>query len=48
MANVLEFTRRTLQMNLSEKPGQQLAEQIHKLFGLSAIALFDADLHEIY
>ena len=48
MSNVLELTRRTLQMNLSEKPGQQLVEQMHRLFGLSAIALFDADLHEIY
>jgi two-component system sensor histidine kinase KdpD len=48
MANVLEFTRRTLQMNLSEKPGKQLAECIHQLFGLSAVAIFDADLHEIY
>jgi two-component system, OmpR family, sensor histidine kinase KdpD len=47
-ANVLEFTRRTLQMNLSEKPGQQLAEHIQHLFGLDAVALFDADLHEIY
>ena len=48
MANLLEFTRRTLQMNLSEKPGQQLAEHIQQLFGLSAIAIFDADLHEFY
>ncbi len=47
-ANLLELTKRTLQMNLSEKPGQQLAEQIHRLFGLAAVALFDADLHEIY
>jgi two-component system sensor histidine kinase KdpD len=48
MANVLEFTRRTLQMNLSEKPGEKLAEQIQRLFGLVAVAIFDADLHEIY
>src|ERR1700738_4266836 len=48
MANLLEFTRRTLQMNLSEKPGEKLAEQIHRLFGLSAVAIFDADLREIY
>ena len=48
MANVLEFTRRTLQMNLSEKPGELLADQIQRLFGLEAVAIFDADLHEIY
>ena len=48
MANVLEFTRRTLQMNLSEKPGEKLAEHILRLFGLAAVAIFDADLHEIY
>jgi len=48
MANVLEFTRRTLQMNLSEKPGEKLAEQIQRLFGFVAVAIFDADLHEIY
>ncbi len=48
MANMLEFTRRTLQMNLSEKPGEKLAEHIERLFGLSAVAIFDADLHEVY
>lgn len=48
MANVLELTRRTLQMNLAEKPGESLADQIHRLFGLEAVAIFDADLHEIY
>jgi two-component system sensor histidine kinase KdpD len=48
MANVLEFTRRTLQMNMSERPGERLAEHMHRLFGLEAVAIFDADLHEIY
>ena len=48
MANVLEFTRRTLQMNLSERPGDKLAEHIHRLFGVEGVAIFDADLHEIY
>jgi two-component system sensor histidine kinase KdpD len=48
MANVQEFTRRTLQMNLSEKPGDKLAELIHRLFGMDGVAIFDADLHEIY
>ncbi|KAA6457919.1 hypothetical protein DYQ86_21375 [Acidobacteria bacterium AB60] len=48
MANVLEFTRRTLQMNLGEKPGPALADHIHRLFALEAVAIFDADLQEIY
>jgi two-component system sensor histidine kinase KdpD len=43
-----EFTRSTLQMNLSVKPGPQLAGQLHKLFSLEAVAIFDADLHEVY
>lgn len=48
MANVLEFTRRTLQMNLGDRPGDKLAEHIHRLFGVEGVAIFDADLHEIY
>lgn len=43
-----EFTSRTLQMNVSEKPGQKLAENLHEIFELDAVALFDADLNEIY
>lgn len=43
-----EFTQRTLQMKLNVKPGQKLAEYAHELFGLDAVALFDADLNEIY
>lgn len=46
--NLYEFTRRTLQMNLSEKPGPQLAEAVLDLFGLDAVAIFDADLQEVY
>lgn len=45
--NLYEFTRRTLQMNLSEKPGPQLAGAILDLFGLEAVAIFDADLQEV-
>jgi two-component system sensor histidine kinase KdpD len=48
MRNLYEFTRSTLQMNLSNKPGPQLAENLHKLFKLEAVALFDADLQEVY
>ena len=43
-----EFTSRTLQMNVSEKPGPLLAESACELFSLDAVALFDADLNETY
>lgn len=46
--NLYEFTRRTLQMNLIEKPGPQLARAVLDLFRLDAVALFDADLQEVY
>jgi two-component system, OmpR family, sensor histidine kinase KdpD len=48
MRNLHEFTRSTLQMNLSVKPGPHIAEQLHTLFQLDAVALFDADLREVY
>ncbi len=48
MHDLYEFTRRTLQMNLHVEPGAQLAELVHEVFALEAVALFDADLHEIY
>jgi len=48
MRCLYEFTRSTLQMNMSEKPGPQLAEHLHTLFSLDAVALFDADLQEVY
>lgn len=48
MRNLHEFTRSTLQMNLGAKPGPHIAEQIHTLFQLEAVALFDADLREVY
>jgi two-component system, OmpR family, sensor histidine kinase KdpD len=48
MRNLHEFTRSTLQINLSVKPGPHIAEQLHKLFDLDAVALFDADLREVY
>jgi two-component system sensor histidine kinase KdpD len=46
--NLYEFTRRTLQMNLNEKPGPQLAEHVLEVFGLDGVAIFDADLQEVY
>ncbi len=48
MENLYEFTRRTLQMDLHMEPGQQLAELVHEIFDLEAVAVFDADLHEVY
>ncbi len=48
MQDLYEFTRRTLQMNLHMEPGPQLAELVHEIFSLEAVAVFDADLHEVY
>jgi two-component system sensor histidine kinase KdpD len=48
MHDLYEFTRCTLQMNLHVEPGAQLAELVHEIFSLEAVAVFDADLHEIY
>jgi two-component system sensor histidine kinase KdpD len=46
--DLYEFTRRTLQMNLHMEPGPQLAELVHEIFDLEAVAVFDADLHDVY
>ncbi len=48
MRDLYEFTRRTLQMNLHVEPGPQLAELVHDIFALEAVAVFDADLHAVY
>lgn len=48
MQDLYEFTRRTLQMNLYMEPGPQLAELVHEIFHLEAVAVFDADLHDVY
>ena len=48
MHDLYEFTRRTLQMNLHHEPGPQLAELVHEIFALEAVAVFDADLHDVY
>ncbi len=48
MHDLYEFTRRTLQMNLHLEPGPQLAELVHEIFDLEAVAVFDADLHDVY
>lgn len=48
MNSLLDFIRSTLQMNLSARPGPQLAGNLHTMFKLEAVALFDADLQEVY
>jgi|CZKL01.1.fsa_nt_gi two-component system sensor histidine kinase KdpD len=48
MRKVYELTCRTLQMDLSTKPGAQLAELVFEIFSLESVAIFDADLHEVY
>jgi two-component system sensor histidine kinase KdpD len=48
MHDLYEFTRRTLQLNLHVEPGSQLAELVHEIFALEAVAVFDADLHHVY
>ncbi len=48
MHDLYEFTRRTLQLNLHVEPGSQLVELVHEIFALEAVAVFDADLHEVY
>jgi two-component system sensor histidine kinase KdpD len=48
MHDLYEFTRRTLQMNLHLEPGPQLVELVHEIFALEAVAVFDADLHDVY
>jgi two-component system sensor histidine kinase KdpD len=48
MRNLYDLTRRTLQMNLHAEPGPQLAALVREIFGLEAVAVFDADLQEVY
>jgi two-component system sensor histidine kinase KdpD len=35
-------------MNLHVEPGPELAELVHEIFALEAVAVFDADLHNVY
>jgi two-component system sensor histidine kinase KdpD len=48
VCDLYEFTRRTLEMNPQLEPGPQLAELIHEVFALEAVAIFDAELHQVY
>lgn len=43
-----ELTRRTLDMNLNQEPGARLSSLICEIFELDAVAVFDADLQDVY
>jgi len=46
--DLCEFTRRTLEMNLNLEPGPQIAELVHEIFALEAVAVYDAELRQVY
>ena len=48
MRRLYELTRRTLEMDLHAEPGPRLASLIQEIFELEGVAVFDADLHEVY
>ena len=48
MRRLYELTRRTLDMDVHEEPGAQLAALVHEIFELNAVAVFDADLQAVY
>ncbi len=48
MRRLYELTYRTLDMDLHEEPGTRLAALVHEIFDLDAVAVFDADLQEVY
>jgi two-component system, OmpR family, sensor histidine kinase KdpD len=48
MRQLYEVTRRTLDMDLHVEPGSRLASLVHEIFKLDAVAVYDADLQEVY
>ena len=48
MRKLYELTRRTLEMDLHQEPGARLALLVQQIFELDAVAVFDADLQEVY
>jgi len=48
MRRLYELTRCTLEMDLNQEPGARLASVVHEIFELDAVAIFDADLQEVY
>jgi two-component system sensor histidine kinase KdpD len=45
---IYELIQNTTQLDLHRKPGPQLASLIHAIFAVEAVAIFDADLNEVY
>lgn len=48
MRRLYDLTRLTLEMDLHQEPGSRLASLVHEIFELDAVAVYDADLHEVY
>jgi two-component system, OmpR family, sensor histidine kinase KdpD len=48
MRRIYELTRSTLDINLHQEPGPRLASLVHEIFELDAVAVFDADLQQVY
>jgi two-component system sensor histidine kinase KdpD len=48
MRRLCELTRRTLDIDVHQEPGARLAALVHEVFELDAVAVFDADLQEVY
>lgn len=48
LRRLYELTHRTLEMDLHEEPGARLASLVQEIFDLDAVAVFDADLQEVY
>ena len=48
MRRLYELTRRTLEIDLHQEPGARLASLVQEIFELDAVAVFDADLQEVY
>ena len=48
MHQLYDLTRRTLHLDLHSEPGPQMVTLLQEIFSLEAVAIFDADLHEVY
>jgi two-component system, OmpR family, sensor histidine kinase KdpD len=46
--SLCDLVRESAQLDLHQKPGPQMAALIRSIFGLEAVAVFDADLNEVY
>lgn len=48
LEKLCEFTRSTSVLDLHQKPGPQLAALVRSIFDVDSVAIFDADLNEVY